>query len=113
MVTGPEHTHTPTTGDKAIETWEAEIAEWINRLAENNRIMLGNPHETTHPEFKPVVRGRDLQYRLYMHISCGNTELWSDSDGQGPIDDQGCDACECAPDGGWRQLYVRNDGDGV
>lgn len=36
--------------------------------------------------------------------SCGHIEYWYTA--QGDIQEQGCDACESAPDGSWRRLYI-------
>jgi hypothetical protein len=44
-----------------------------------------------------------------LYIRCGHVEWWNESV-NGPINDQGCDACESAPDGSWRPLYLRTGG---
>jgi hypothetical protein len=48
-------------------------------------------------------------WRYYIH-GCGNVEAWPTSAeyvaAEGTIDEQGCDSCDCAPDGGWRLLYT-------
>ncbi|MEV4197062.1 hypothetical protein [Micromonospora globbae] len=57
--------------------------------------------------FKPVTY--DDGDQLYMH-TCRNVEWWNE-DRQGPVNEQGCDACESGPyPGGWRPVYVREDG---
>lgn len=53
--------------------------------------------------FVPAERGSE--WALYLH-RCGNTEWWSEAV-HGPINQQGCDACEAGPDQGWRPVYVR------
>lgn len=42
---------------------------------------------------------------LFIHMRCHNVEWWDESR-LGPINDQGCDTCESAPDGGWRPVYI-------
>lgn len=56
-------------------------------------------------EYQPAAE-RDGN-ALYVH-GCGNVEWWGEQVG-GPINDQGCDACESAPDGTWQPLYVKRD----
>lgn len=53
--------------------------------------------------FEPVRD--DDGMALYVHVPCKGTEWWNESV-EGPINDQGCDACESAPDGQWRAVYV-------
>lgn len=54
---------------------------------------------------KPVAFSSGGQ--LYIH-GCRNAEWWHEAT-QGPINDQGCDACESAPfTGGWQPVYVRD-----
>jgi hypothetical protein len=45
---------------------------------------------------------------VFIHLPCRNIEIW-DEDRRGPINDEGCDACESAPDGKWRQVYIQDD----
>ena len=53
--------------------------------------------------YQPATKGR---YQLHIH-DCGHVEWWHEPD-QGPINEQGCDACESAPyPGGWQPVYVR------
>lgn len=43
--------------------------------------------------------------RLYIHLPCRQVEWWNEA-AHGPVNDQGCDVCESAPDGKWKLLYV-------
>lgn len=57
--------------------------------------------------FQPVTLTTGCQ--LYIH-DCRQVEWWNE-ERQGPINEQGCDACESAPyPGGWRLVYIRKDG---
>ncbi|TCB97552.1 hypothetical protein E0H26_11580 [Micromonospora zingiberis] len=72
-------------------------AEFIAHARQDIPLLL-----TELAAYQPAVKGR---YQHFMH-SCGNVEPWDEA-AYGPINEQGCDACECAPDGTWRPLYVR------
>lgn len=62
---------------------------------------------TSRLELEPVELGTPgREHRLYQH-KCGHVEWWPINHPEGPIDEQGCDACESAPyPGGWRLLYA-------
>jgi len=57
------------------------------------------------PTYVPATRGL---YAVWMH-GCGALDEWPTGDSC--ITEQGCDACEGAPDGTWRQLYVEVHGE--
>jgi hypothetical protein len=63
-----------------------------------------------HPKTGPVPGRPGVDYandRLYQH-TCGHVESWSTA--VGPIDDEGCDACEGASwPGSWQPLYRKAD----
>jgi hypothetical protein len=63
--------------------------------------------------YQPVVDPSGEALYIHNHdgpgYRCGNTEWWNEAV-HGPINDQGCDACESAPDGSWRPLYLRAGG---
>lgn len=46
---------------------------------------------------------------LFLHRPCRQIEWWHEGE-RGPINEQGCDCCESAPDGQWVAVYVRKDG---
>lgn len=56
-------------------------------------------------QFEPVTRAG---YAPYMH-RCGLVEWWpiAPADPNEAVENNGCDACECAPDGAWTPLYRR------
>jgi hypothetical protein len=63
-----------------------------------------------YPKTGPVPGYTDLDYtqmRLYQH-TCGHVEEWSTH--VGPIDEEGCDACESGSHpGSWQPLYRKSD----
>jgi hypothetical protein len=59
---------------------------------------------TPQPAYVPaLIHGR--KSTLWVH-GCGHVEAWPTDPKYPPIENEGCDACESAPDGTWRQLYV-------
>jgi hypothetical protein len=62
------------------------------------------------PEYEPAVM-HGGHSAAWIH-GCGHLEAWPTDPKYPPITEQGCDACESAPDGSWRQLYVRREGAG-
>jgi hypothetical protein len=42
---------------------------------------------------------------VFIHLPCKTAELWDEAT-QGPINEQGCDACESAPDGQWYRVWI-------
>ncbi|MEV4384371.1 hypothetical protein AB0J68_01380 [Micromonospora sp. NPDC049580] len=54
--------------------------------------------------FQPVTFPDGSQ--MFIH-ECRHIEWWNEKE-QGPVNDQGCDACESSPfTGGWQPVYVR------
>lgn len=56
-------------------------------------------------EFQPADHPGGGQFFIH---GCRHVEVWNET-AQGPINEQGCDACESGPDGTWRPLYVRTE----
>jgi hypothetical protein len=55
-----------------------------------------------------LIHGR--KSTLWVH-GCGHVESWPTDPKYPPIKGEGCDACESAPDGTWRQLYLEVPGE--
>lgn len=56
------------------------------------------------PSHQPVTFPDGSQ--MFIH-ECRHIEWWNEKE-QGPVNDQGCDACESSPfTGGWQPVYVR------
>jgi hypothetical protein len=61
------------------------------------------------PGYAPaLIHGR--KSTLWVH-GCGHVESWTTDPKYPLIEGEGCDACEGAPDGTWRQLYVEVSGE--
>lgn len=45
---------------------------------------------------------------VYIHLPCLDTVAWGEAMEKeyGNIGSQGCDRCECGPDGNWREVRV-------
>ncbi|MBM0274111.1 hypothetical protein [Micromonospora tarensis] len=58
--------------------------------------------------FQPVIFSDGSQ--MFIH-ECRHIEWWNEK-AQGPVNDQGCDACESSPFAdGWQPVYVRKAAD--
>ncbi|WP_330438794.1 hypothetical protein OHB44_27885 [Micromonospora sp. NBC_00821] len=81
----------------------------IERCAPNSHVAFQGRQRVTHLEsmlaaFQPVAFPDGSQ--VFVH-ECRHTEWWNEQE-HGPINDQGCDACDSAPfSGGWQLVYVR------
>lgn len=56
---------------------------------------------------QPLTSGSS-QHPVFIHIPCLEALPWPavQAAAHGPIQEQGCDRCDSAPDGMWRRIHV-------
>jgi hypothetical protein len=79
---------------------EPETCRWNQSGAVSAELRRAAEQPTYVPA---LIHGR--KSTLWVH-GCGHVETWPTDPKYPPIEGEGCDACEGAPDGTWRQLYV-------